>query len=406
MPVYFYKVRDESGKVIEGQMDASDGSDLRRKLDEKKYFIIEFSEKRSKAALLLSRLTSSSQKVSMTDLSVFSWQLYTMLDGSVTLISSLRTIHNQTKNETLRTALRAVCQRVEAGTSFSEALREHPHVFSRLYVQMVNAGEVGGVLDEMLKRIAEFYERQAEIQAKLRSALIYPILLLTISTAVVIFLVTYILPKFALVFADMGVPIPAPTELLLKASALLKKAWPVFLGSLAAAFVIFKGYVATPQGRSQFDSFKLNLPVIGELIRKTTAARFTQTLSTLITGGIPILTALDVVIETIHNTVVTRALKEVSVSVGEGKSIAQPLGESGIFPEMVVNMIKAGEETGALDKMLEKVAHFYDREVDQMMQNLTKLVEPLLIVFMTVVIGFIGVSIFAPLADVMRTLHN
>jgi type IV pilus assembly protein PilC len=329
-----------------------------------------------------------------------------MLDAGLPLVNSLKVIVNQTRNEKLRNVITDVYHRVEEGTSFSESLKEHPEVFSRLYIQMVNAGEVGGVLDEMLRRLAVYYEGQAEIRARIKSALTYPILLLVISLSVVIFLVTYVLPKFIIVFEDIGATIPLPTQILLNLSTFIVNYWYGFLLIAVGCFIGYKIYTSKEIGRFKLDQFKLRLPIIGEFIKKTTISRFAQTLSILLSGGIPILTSLEVVIDTVGNTVVAKALQEVSARVGEGKSIAQPLGENEVFPEMVVNMIRVGEETGAIDKMLDKIADFYNRELDNTIRTFTTLIEPLLIVLMAVLIGFIAISIFLPITDLMQSLHR
>lgn len=406
MPTYVYKVRDKAGEVLQGQMEASDGKDLRRKLDEKGYFIVEYSEKKPKQGILSADIFPMFGKINLNDISIFSWQLYTMLDAGLTLVNSLKIIVSQTKNKKLRSAISDVWHRVEEGASFSESLRGHPRIFSRLYVQMVHAGEVGGVLDEILRRLAVFFEGQAEIKSRVKSALTYPILLFVVSIGVAAFLVTYVLPKFVIVFEDMGVTVPLPTQILLEISVFIQYYWYIILAVGAGVFILFRGYVETKGGRFKFDQLKLKFPIIGNLVSKTTISRFAHTLSILISGGIPVLTCLDVVTETVGNTVVAKALKDVSSSVSDGKTIAQPLIESKVFPEMVVNMVRVGEETGALDKMLVKIADFYNKEVDNAINTFTKIIEPLLIVFMTVIIGFIAISIFLPMADIMEGLHR
>ncbi len=406
MRTYLYKVRDKSGKVLQGQMEAADGKDLRHKLDGKGYFIVEYTEKKAKTGALSTKLSTIFGRVELVDLSIFSWQLFTMLDAGLPLLNSLKLIANQTRNERLKSTINAVWLRVEEGASFSESLSEHPQVFSRLYVQMVKAGEVGGVLDEMLRRLAVFFERQAEIRARLKTALTYPLLLLCITLAVAIFLVTYVLPKFVIVFEDIGASIPLSTQILFNLSAFVNLYWYVFLLALLGFFVFFEFWISTRKGRFQFDRIKLKMPIIGDLIRKTTVSQFAQTLSILVSGGIPILTSLEVVTDTIGNTAVARILKDISATVSGGQSIAQPLGESKVFPEMVVNMVMVGEETGALDKMLVKIADFYNKEVDAAIKTFTKLLEPLLIVFMAALIGFIAISIFLPMAEIMERLHR
>lgn len=406
MPSYIYKVRDKAGQVIKGEMEAFDTTALRRKLDQRGYFIIEYSEKRTGESDIIARLFPGFKKAGPADIAVFTWQLYTMVDAGMTLVSSLRIIIKQTKNVGLKAVIVKICNRVEEGASFSSALSEHPQYFSRLYVQMVNAGEVGGVLDEMLRRLAVFLEGQAEIKGRVRSALIYPVLLLVISLCVAAFLIIYVLPKFAVVFQDMGGSMPLPTQILLMVSGLIKNYGFVGLFILAGLFIAYTRYVRTERGRLEADRIGLKLPVIGDLVTKTTIARFTQTLSILLSGGIPILVSLDVVTEVVGNKVVSKTLREVIASVKEGKPIAQPLEESGVFPDMVVNMIRVGEETGALDKMLNKIAEFYNKEVDEAIKTFTKVIEPLLVVFMTVVIGFIAISIFLPMADIMTHIRH
>lgn len=406
MVTYIYKVRDKSGQMLRGEMEASDMADLRKKLDEKGYFIIEYSKKGSGGTDILSRLFPVFKKVSSADISVFTWQLYTMVDAGLTLVNSLKIIIRQTKNERLREVIAKVCSRVEEGMSFSSALKEHPQFFSRLYVQMVNAGEVGGVLDEMLRRLAVFLEGQAEIRGRIRSALIYPVLLLAISLCVAVFLIIYVLPKFAVVFQDMGGAMPLPTQILLIISGIIQHYGYLGLFALTGLLIACNRYARTEKGRFEFDQLKLKLPIIGDLTSKATISRFTQTLSILLNGGIPILVSLDVVTEVVGNKVVAKALREVIASVKEGRPIAQPLEENKIFPDMVVNMIRVGEETGALDKMLNKIADFYNKEVDEAIKTFTKIIEPLLVVFMTFVIGFIAVSIFLPMADIMGRIQH
>lgn len=406
MAIYTYLVRDRDGKICRGKMIAADGKELRKKLDAQDFFLIEFEERKPKKDILAMLGLSLGTKVKYRDLSVLCWQLFTMLNAGLTLSNALKILTNQMKSLQLKGVLQDVGRQIEEGKSFSDALRGHPRVFSRFFVQMVNAGEVGGVLDDMLKKLALFYENQEQIRARLNSAMTYPVILVTVSLGVVIFMITYILPKFAEIFRQMGNVVPLPTKMLLQLGVFMQNEWFTIVSVIAAGWVVFLIYAGTNVGRYKIDQVKLNLPVFGDLLKKTIAARFTQTLATLISGGIPIMAALEVVAETLDNTAVVKVIKDVTLMVGEGKSIAAPLEESRIFPDMVIGMIRAGEETGALDQMLEKVAYFYDREVDLAIQNFTKLLEPMLIVVMTFVIGFIGVSIFTPLADLIRSIHR
>jgi len=406
MPYYTYRVRDKAGRTLQGEVEASDDRDLRKKLDEKGYFIIDFAVKKSGLSFLSMSIPFLSGGVGLKDLALISWQLYTMLNASLTLVSSLKIISKQAKNPTLASVISRVCQRVEEGSSFSQALAEFPRVFPRLMVQMVNAGEVGGVLDEMLRRVAVYYESQAHIRSRIRSAMIYPTILLFVSLSVVVFLVVVVLPQFTQIFREIGASIPWCTQILLDISAFLKKYGVVAAMIPVGLWVLYRQLTATRQGRYQIDLWKLQIPVVGDLVKKALTARFTQTLSTLVSGGIPILTSLDVVTETVGNAAMARVFKESAVRVGEGKPLSQPLEESALFPDMVVNMIRVGEETGALDKMLEKISEFYNREVDNAIEEFTKLIEPILMVLMAGLIGFIAVSIFLPMADLMKNVQG
>jgi len=405
MPMYNYKVRDSEGKLLQGQIEAADTKDLRKKLEDKKYFVVEFSESHPHKDIWSVEINLFAKKVTYRDLAVFSWQLYTMLDAGLPLSNALRIIEKQTKNSRLKTALHDVGQQISEGNSFSESLKKHPKIFTAFYTQTVGAGEVGGVLDEMIRRLAVFYENQAYLRDKIRAATTYPVALMTISIGVVLFMIMYILPRFSKIFDSMDIPIPVTTSMLLNLSGLLVHHWHILVILLGGAYFLYINFNLTSWGRYQADLIMLRLPIIGDMTKKIIAARFTQTLSTLISAGIPILTSLDVVIETVHNRVVEKSMRKVSQSVGEGKSITTPLEESGIFPEMVVGLVRAGEETGSLDKMLDKIGQFYTREVDNTVEIFTKLIEPILIVVMTIIIGFIAASIFLPMTNLMKGMH-
>lgn len=405
MPAYAYKVRDKEGKVLNGQMDAADDRDLRRKLSERDYFLIDYARQKSGKEILSQPILLVPTRANATDLSIVSWQLFTLLDAGLTLSNSLTLIINQTKNTAIKTAFAKVYQQVESGSTFANALKENPSVFSKFYVQMVNAGEVGGVLDEMLKRLAVFYERRAEINSKIKSAMIYPLMLLLISFCVIIFLVTFVLPQFSEIFKGLGVALPLPTRILLGLSTTLKTYWYLLAAAVAGIIFFFKIIISTEQGGYQFDLLLLRLPVIGGLINKSVTVQLTQTLATLVSAGIPILTALDVATDTINNRAIARVLKKVSTFVEEGKPIAQPLEESKMFPDMLVNMVRVGEETGSLSKMLEKISEFYFKDVYNAIEIFTKMIEPALMLGMAVIIGFITSSIFLPLATLLQTIH-
>jgi len=405
MPIYKYKVRDTSGKLVYGQMEAVDNKSLRKKLDDKNYFLIEYEEKTTRKDRL-QHFAPFLRKTKLTDISIFSWQLNTMLDAGMPLINCLKIIKSQTKDKKFCSTINDIIKRIEEGSTFSEALKMHQGVFSKIYVQMINAGEVGGVLDEMVRRLAVYHEKQTEVRSNIKSALSYPIILFILSISVAIFLVVYVLPKFVFILQDIGANIPFTTQIMLNLSLSVINYWYIILAIIFFIAILYKFYTRTYSGRFTMDKIKLKIPVIGELIKKNLVVRFSNTLSILLSSGIPLLVSLEVVMDTIGNLVFINKLREVSNRVRDGKSIADPLENTNLFPNMVVNMIRVGEETGELDKLLAKISDFYTRDVNSIVNAFTKVIEPLLIVMMTIIIGFIAISIFLPLTDIMHSLHQ
>lgn len=404
MPSFRYKARDKEGKIIEGVLIASDARELRRKLDSKDYLVIDFSEIKESIFLKLPLLFR--REVGSKDLSIFCWQVYTMLNAGLELAKGLALITSQTRKKNFRGVIDEVRRDVEEGNSFANSLNKHPQVFPALLVQMVNAGEVGGVLDQIFKRLATFYETQAEMRSRIKSALTYPVLLLVVSLGVSIFLISFVLPKFAVIFEGLGTTLPLPTAIMLGLGVWFKRYFLITLGVMAGLIVALSFYLKTETGRFQYDRLKLKLPVIGALITKVTISRFTKIMSMLVQGGIPILTTFDVLRGTMGNVCLARAIEWVSSNVEKGQPISLPLKSTGLFPEMVTNMIKVGEETGSLEDMLSKITDFYDREVDEAIKSFTKLIEPVLLIFMTLLVGFIAVSLFLPLTDITQQIHR
>lgn len=404
MPSFRYKARDKEGKIIEGVLIASDARELRRKLDSKDYLVIDFSEIKENIFLKLPLLFR--REVGPKDLSIFCWQVYTMLNAGLELAKGLALITSQTRKKNFRGVIDEVRRDVEEGNSFANSLNKHPQVFPALLIQMVNAGEVGGVLDQIFKRLATFYETQAEMRSRIKSALTYPVLLLVVSLGVSIFLISFVLPKFAVIFEGLGTTLPLPTAIMLGLGVWFKRYFLITLGVMAGLIVALSFYLKTETGRFQYDRLKLKLPVIGALITKVTISRFTKIMSMLVQGGIPILTTFDVLRGTMGNVCLARAIEWVSSNVEKGQPISLPLKSTGLFPEMVTNMIKVGEETGSLGDMLSKITDFYDREVDEAIKSFTKLIEPVLLIFMTLLVGFIAVSLFLPLTDITQQIHR
>src|SRR3990172_192620 len=337
------------------------------------------------------------KKVKIKDITIFSRQFATMINSGLSLTKSLNILAEQTENSALAELIGQVQKDVEGGQTLSEALARHPRAFSGLFVSMVKAGETGGVLDEVLVKVAEHYEKDMALKAKIKSAMAYPIVMFVMSMLIVFAMITFIVPVFVNMFATLGGELPVPTKILVWASAAVRSFWYLMIAAVVGLRYAILNYKKTPQGKFMFDKLKLRLPVFGQLNTKLAVARFTRTFGTLVASGVPILQGLEIVSETANNEVIARAVKDTRASIKEGETIAKPLASSPIFPPMVVQMISVGEETGALDSMLRKIADFYDEEVAAMVEALTSLIEPLMIAIMGVIIGGIIVSLYLPM---------
>lgn len=350
----------------------------------------------------------STGKVKTKVLTAFTRQLATLIDAGLPLLRGLDVLRKGEKNATLKRTLQQLAESVEGGSTFSEALAQHPKVFNKLYVNMVRAGEAGGVLDVTLSRLADFQEKAQKIKNKVISAMVYPTVVICVALAIVTFLMIVVIPKFQEIFTDLleGKSLPELTLFVLGCSNLVKNQFPLVAGCVAAIWVAIKLLGKTVKGRYYLDKFKLNAPIFGQLIRKVGIARFTRTLGTLIASGVPILQALNIVRETSGNAVIAKAVSQIHDSVKEGERIVQPLEASGVFPAMVVSMVDVGEETGALPDMLMKVADVYDDEVDNAVGAITSLLEPVMIVILAVIVGTIVIAMFLPLINVISQLSG
>ncbi len=337
------------------------------------------------------------QKVKDKDIVVFTRQFATMIDAGLPLVQCLEILSMQTENKTLAKVIGDVRVDVESGATYADALKKYPHVFSDLYTNMVAAGEAGGVLDTVLNRLAMYIEKAMKLKQKVKSAMIYPITIVGVAVLVITVLMLWVIPVFAKMFTDFGGTLPLPTRLVIGSSNFVKNNILLMVIALSAFIFLFRWYYKTEGGRKVIDALFLKLPVFGILIRKVAVARFTRTLGTLISSGVPILEGLLIVAKTAGNKVVEQALVNTRQSISEGKTIAEPLDKSRVFPPMVVQMIAVGETTGALDAMLSKIADFYDDEVDNAVAGLTSMLEPMLMVFLGVVIGFIVVAMYLPI---------
>ncbi len=397
MAIFRYSAKDPTGRVIAGTIEADNDAVVVDRLREMGFFITNL--ERAKTRTDVGEILQGIFGVGLKDLAVFSRQFSTMVNAGLSLVRVLSILEQQTSNKKLREVAGAVRLDVEAGRPLSESMARHPKVFSNLYVNMVKAGETGGVLDEVLNRVANFLEKEQALRAKVRAAMVYPALLTMAALGGLMFMTIVILPQFQNLFRELGGEdsLPLPTQIAMAFSVVLRRYWYIVFGGFALFIWGLRRYLKTPKGRAQYDRLKLRMPILGDLNRKIVVARFSRTLATLIASGVPIMQSLEVVAKAIDNTVIGEAVEAVRASIREGQTIAIPLQFSGVFPPMVVQMAKVGEETGALEQMLEKVADFYDVEVETTVQSLTSLLEPILIIFMGVVVGAMVISLYLPI---------
>lgn len=339
---------------------------------------------------------------------IFTRQLATLIDSGLPLLRSLTVLAKQERNTVLKKTIDKLADSVQGGNTFSDSLAQHPLIFNELYINMVKAGEVGGVLEVVLTRLAEFQEKATKIRNKVASAMVYPSIVLTMAVAILSFLLVFIVPRFETIFHDMlgDKPLPAITLLVIGVSRFVKDHVLVLLGMIVVLIAAYKFIARSPRGKMMLDQIKLQIPLFGDLLRKTAISRFSRTLGTLVTSGVPILQALNITRETAGNTVIARAIAKVHDSVKEGESIVQPLEASRAFPPMVVSMIDVGEETGQLPEMLLKVAEVYDDEVDNSVAALTAMLEPIMIVLLAVIVGTIVIALFMPLISIISGLQQ
>ena len=348
------------------------------------------------------------KKVKPKILMIFTRQLATLIDAGLPLLRSLNVLAKQERDTVLKNTINKLAEAVQGGNTFSDALALHPRIFNDLYVNMVKAGEVGGVLELVLTRLAEFQEKAAKIKNKVVAAMVYPLIVMTMAVAIMGFLLVFIVPKFEAIFHDMlgNKPLPAITTFVIGASNVVKNHGLLLLGAVVATVMAYKFISRTRTGRWWIDRFKLRMPLFGDLIRKTAISRFSRTLGTLVTSGVPILQALNITRDTAGNAAIADAISKVHDSVKEGESIVQPLEASRAFPPMVISMIDVGEETGQLPEMLLKIADVFDDEVDNAVAALTSMLEPIMIVFLAVIVGTIVLALFTPLISIISGLQQ
>lgn len=400
MPLFTYQAYDRAGGAVTGKLEADHASTAAARLRKMGYTVVDLAEVKQSQ---IKKAFEMRRKVTLGELSFFSRQLSTMLAAGIPLTRCLYTLHEQATNPVLRRVTGEVARNVESGASFSESLLAYPDVFSSMYVDMIKAGEIGGSLEEMLKRLSEQLERDKRLRDHIRSATFYPVVIVLFATCVVLAMMFFIVPVF-MNFFPPGITMPLPTRIIIAFSDSLRNFWYVYLLFLVLLATGLKLYAASAPGKRVWDYIKFKLPVFGELFKKAAIARFCRTLSTLLAGGIPVLQALDAAGPASGSIQVAGAVKQAGVGIQEGQSIALPLQRSGFFPPMVTNMVAVGEESGDLPALLAKVAEFYEEEVSTMTKGLTALIEPVLIIFVGLIIGGIVIAVYLPIFNVVTTV--
>jgi len=403
MPVYKWEGRSRDGTVKKGTIEAPDEALVSAQLRAQK--IMPTKIKKSAGSVEI-KIPGFKPKVKTKDLVVFTRQFATMIDAGLPLVQCLDILSSQQENPTFKEILIKVKEDVEAGNTFADSLAKHPKVFDRLFVNLVNAGEVGGILDTILNRLAAYIEKAMNLRKKVKGAMVYPATVMAVAIIVIAIILIFVIPVFTQMFGGMGKALPAPTLFVIALSDFVKKYFLLIIIVFIATIAVLKRIYRTENGQLLFDKIFLRLPIIGPLIRKVAVAKFTRTLGTLISSGVPILEGLDVVAKTAGNRVVELAIGKTRESISEGRTIAEPLKETSVFPPMVVQMISVGEATGALDQMLSKIADFYDTEVDEAVGALTSAIEPLLMIFLGGAIGGIVIAMYMPVFTMAGTMSG
>jgi type IV pilus assembly protein PilC len=413
MPTYQYEAMDHTGREVKDSIDAATQEEAQQLIRQKGFFVTKISEKAKKTRKAAAKKGGRRKKkaftigkISTKQLCTFTRQLSTLQDAGLPILRSLKILEGQCKPGVLKNALGDVIEDIESGMTLSEAFSKHPKAFDRLYCNMIKAGEAGGALEAILQRLADFKEKAQSLKRRIKSAMVYPIVVILVACTIVGFILYFIIPKFEAIFKDFGVPLPKMTIFLIEASHfLIKYFYVVFLAPLFV-WIFIKLLYRNRTGAYVLDRIKLMIPVMGSIVEKSTVARTMRTLGTLVQSGVPILESLNIVKETAGNAVFERAFSRIYESIREGETIAQPLREARIVDDIVVNMIDVGEETGELDTMLNKIADNYDEEVETAVESLVSLLEPMMIVILGGIIGFIVIALFLPLITLITKLSG
>jgi len=400
MPSFTYVARETgTGREIRNSLEAQTEQAAIAALLNRNLLVVSIQEKAGKKG------KTAGGKVALVDLVMFTRQLATMIDAGLAMVQSLQALIEQTTNKVMRDTIKDVCMRVEGGDSFSEALQRHPKVFNRLYVCMVGAGERGGLLAEILGRLATYLENTARLRKKVKSAMMYPVIVTVVAVGITVFLLVKVVPVFGDVYKGFGSKLPAPTQALLNISNAVKEYILYILPAVAGIIYGWLAYIKTPSGREFWDRVRIKLPIFGQIAHKICLARFTRTLASLIRSGVPILEILNIVSNTVGNVIMEKAVRTSAGDIERGEGISAALGKHPIFPSMIIRMVTAGEQTGKLEQMLERISDFLDEEIETTLSGLTSLIEPLLIVFLGVTVGGIAICMFLPIFKMSEIIN-
>ena len=401
MPVYLWKGKDRHNKTRKGEMDVPSEDVVRSELARRK---ITSATIKKKPKDLFENVSFMQPKVKGSDIIIFCRQFSTMIDAGLPIIQCLDILYAQNDNKTFKKMLKDVKSNVESGQTLAEALRKYPKQFDDLFVNMISAGEAGGILDMILRRLSAYLEKSAKLKAKIKGGMTYPVVTIVIAIVVVAIIMVFVIPVFEEMFSGMGSALPAATQLVVNLSRAIKSNIFYIIGVTIIFIYAMRRFYRTEKGRILMDDFLLKVPLFGDLVRKAAVAKFTRTTGTMLSSGVAILDALEIVAKTAGNKTIEKAVFDTRTAIAEGRTMSDPLAESGVFPSMVCQMIAVGESTGALDAMLTKIADFYEEEVDQAVENLTSLIEPFMIVFLGVVIGGLVVSMYLPIFKMASAL--
>jgi len=402
MPVYLWRGKDRHNKKKKGEMEAPTEEAVNSELIRRK---ITSTKIKLKPKDIFENVAFMQPKVKQADIIIFCRQFSTMIDAGLPIIQCLDILYSQNENKTFKQMLKEIKGNVESGQTFAEALKKYPKQFDNLFVNMIAAGEAGGILDTILRRLSAYMEKAAKLKAKIKGGMTYPIVTIIIAIIVIAIIMVFVIPVFEEMFEGMGGALPVPTQIVVNMSRFIKSNILYIIGLIGALIFAIRHFYKTEKGQILMDDLFLRIPLFGPLIRKAAVSKFTRTMGTMLGSGVAILDALEIVAKTAGNKTIEKAVYETRSAIAEGRTMSDPLSESGVFPSMVCQMIAVGESTGALDSMLTKIADFYDEEVDQAVENMTALIEPFMLVFLGVVIGGLVVSMYLPIFQMASALE-